>query len=66
MKLTTLAASTSWKSVMDPVEPTQPKASCRGIPLDVSHEDGYRPVGTVGSAPDSVVGDPFTGVNTTL
>ena len=40
VKLTTLAASTSWKSVMDPVEPTQPKASCFGTPLGVVHEDG--------------------------
>ena len=49
-----------------PVEATQPKASCCGIPPDVSHEDGYRPEATVGSVPDSVVGDPPTGVNTTV
>jgi hypothetical protein len=65
--LTTLAVSTSWKSVEPPVEPTQPKASCFGIPLDVVHEDdGYRPAGTAGSVPDSVVRDPNTGVNATL
>jgi hypothetical protein len=65
VKLTTLAASTSWKLVEPPVEATQPKASCCGIPLEFSHEDGYRPPVTVGSAPDSVMGDLPTGVNAT-
>jgi hypothetical protein len=66
LKLTTLTLLTSWKSVRPPVEPTQPKASCFGIPPDVVHDDdGYRPDGTVGSVPDSVVDDPPTGVNTT-
>ena len=48
-----------------PVEATQPNASCLGIPADVVHDDGYRPDGTVGSAPVSVVADPPTGVNCT-
>ena len=37
------------------------------MPLAVVHEDdGYRPAGTAGSVPVSVVADPPTGVNTTL
>ena len=49
-----------------PVEPTQPNASCLGIPADVVHvDDGYRPEGTVGSVPVSWVADPPTGVNRT-
>ena len=53
LKLTTLALSTSWKSVTDPVEPTQPKASWRGMPLAFSQvDDGYSVDETVGSVPD--------------
>ena len=46
---------------MRPVEPTQPNASCRGIPLAFSQLAGYRPAGTAGSVPVRVLVAPPTG-----
>ena len=48
------------------IERVHRRASGAPAEEDVVHEDdGYRPDGTVGRAPDSVTGDLPTGVNTT-
>ena len=65
MKLLTTTLSISWKSVTEPVDPTQPNASCFGNPLAVTQLDGYSPDGTTGSAPTRLLAVPPTGVNVT-
>ncbi len=47
----------------EPVEPTHPNASCRGMPAEVSQLDGYSPAGTAGRLPRRVRVAPPTGVN---
>jgi hypothetical protein len=39
-RLVTTTLSISWKSVTEPVDPTQPNASCFGIPLALTQVDG--------------------------
>ena len=45
-----------------PVVATNPRATCFGCPAASSQPSGYRPPGTVGSAPRTVRGSPPTGV----
>ncbi len=67
LKVRTLALEISWASVTEPVEPTNPNASCLGTPFALSQlVDGYRPAAAEGSGPVRVRVVCPTGVKTTL